>query len=113
MRRLRRLESSGPNIVVPAAVSVVVPALHLTREAARGASSGLRWIVLGWRWVASTNSAATTRSLMLRRCEIVRRVAKASSGLHRRWAITIPIAWSMTEREDNAIRRCSDRVTSS
>lgn len=47
-----------------------------------------------WRgfWMAATSSAATVRSLMLRRCEIDRRVANAVAGSQRRWAITIPIA---------------------
>lgn len=43
-------------------------------------------------WMALTSSAATVRNLMLRRCEIVRRVANAVAGSQRRWVITIPIA---------------------
>lgn len=43
-------------------------------------------------WMALTSSAATVRSLMLRRCEIDRRVANAVAESQRRWAITIPIA---------------------
>jgi hypothetical protein len=50
----------------------------------------------GWSgegfWMAATSSAATARSLMLRRCEIVRRVANAVSGSQCRCAITIPMA---------------------
>lgn len=46
----------------------------------------------GGLWMAATSSAATVRSLMLRRCEIDRRVANAVAGSQRRWAITIPIA---------------------
>lgn len=44
------------------------------------------------RRVASTSSVAMVRSLMLRRCEIVRKAVKASSGPPPCWAITIPIA---------------------
>jgi hypothetical protein len=53
-------------------------------------------------------SAATSRSLTLRFCEMARSTSNASSTVHRFCPMMIPTAWSITAREANAACRCAD-----
>ncbi len=48
---------------------------------------------------------------MLRFCDVVRKIANASAAVIRRWPMTTPTAWSMTEREASDARSCSVRAT--
>jgi len=62
--------------------------------------------------VFATRSVATWRMGRLRCWETVRRMLKASSELQRSVAMTMPMAWSITDRLDRALRRWSVRVAS-
>lgn len=97
-----------PTYVIPQLVTVRLRSVRNNWLAAPGAarqpgaSKGGGWG--GCPPAPSTIWAANARSLTLRFCDVVRKIANASPALIRRWLMSTPIAWSMTAREASEVR---------
>lgn len=93
VRRVFELTGVGAFFdIQPAPSSVLAAAARGGQPPAKGGGWG------GSPLTSVTSSRASSRSLMLRLWEAVRRTPNASDWVQRRWPMITPSAWSMTAR---------------